>query len=520
MDILLLHPPHTAIGSRIPKENLPPYGLLSIGGPLLDAGHQVDLLNADLGPVRPPEILSEVRRRRPGAILIGHSGSTSAHPTVAALVAAIRAVLPDVWIIYGGVYPTYHWHEVLESCPEIDFIVRGEGEETVVRLMEVIERGFGLDDCAGIAFRDVDGPVATANAPMIADLNANRIAWELIDFADYGYWGGKRGVIMQFSRGCPHLCTYCGQRGFWARWRHRDPKAFAAEIAWLVREHGVELINLADENPTSSRKRWRELLEALVAEEVDVIIIGSTRAGDIVRDRDILHLYKRAGVLRFLLGMENTDEATLKKIRKGSTAATDREAIRLMRQHGMIALCTWVVGFEEETDRDYWRVLRQLLVYDPDQIMSVFATPHRWTPFYLDSAHRRVIQPDQRLWDYKHQVLETKRVPPWRLFLWVKLIEARLQLRPKALWRTWFHRDPVIRHAMRWYTRMGRRVFFHEVMGFFWRERRMKRGPVLSDYWGGNTMLDEQPLSIITARNSSQPSEIDSMKARTSISTM
>ncbi len=235
MDILLLHPPHTAIGSRIPKENLPPYGLLSIGGPLLDAGHQVDLLNADLGPVRPPEILSEVRRRRPGAILIGHSGSTSAHPTVAALVAAIRAVLPDVWIIYGGVYPTYHWHEVLESCPEIDFIVRGEGEETVVRLMEVIERGFGLDDCAGIAFRDVDGPVATANAPMIADLNANRIAWELIDFADYGYWGGKRGVIMQFSRGCPHLCTYCGQRGFWARWRHRDPKPLPPRLpGWCV----------------------------------------------------------------------------------------------------------------------------------------------------------------------------------------------------------------------------------------------------------------------------------------------
>ncbi len=225
-------------------------------------------------------------------------------------------------------------------------------------------------------------------------------------------------------------------------------------------------------------------------------------------------------MLRFLLGMENTDEATLKKIRKGSTAATDREAIRLMRQHGMIALCTWVVGFEEETDRDYWRSCGNC--WSMIRTRSCRFLQHRiaglrsiWT-----APIAGVIQPDQRLWDYKHQVLETKRVPPWRLFLWVKLIEARLQLRPKALWRTWFHRDPVIRHAMRWYTRMGRRVFFQEVMGFFWRERCMKRGPVLSDYWGGNTMLDEQPLSIITARNRGHPSEIDSMKARTSISTM
>ena len=55
-----------------------------------------------------------------------------------------------------------------------------------------------------------------------------RVGWELIDHARYSYYGGKRGVVMQFSRGCPHLCSYCGQRGFWTRWRHRDPKKFAS----------------------------------------------------------------------------------------------------------------------------------------------------------------------------------------------------------------------------------------------------------------------------------------------------
>ncbi|WP_204283833.1 hypothetical protein, partial [Klebsiella pneumoniae] len=66
--------------------------------------------------------------------------------------------------------------------------------------------------------------------------------------------------------------------------------------------------------------------------------------------------------------MENTDEATLQLIRKGGATRTDREAIRLLRAHGILSMATWVVGFEEETDADHWRGLRQLLSYDPDQI--------------------------------------------------------------------------------------------------------------------------------------------------------
>ncbi|WP_204305040.1 hypothetical protein, partial [Stenotrophomonas maltophilia] len=85
-----------------------------------------------------------------------------------------------------------------------------------------------------------------------------------------------------------------------------------------------------------------------------------------------LHLYKKAGWARFLLGLENTDAATLIRIRKGATTTTDREAIRLMRRNGILSMATWVVGFEEETDRDHWRGLRQLMSYDPDQIQMLY----------------------------------------------------------------------------------------------------------------------------------------------------
>ena len=68
-----------------------------------------------------------------------------------------------------------------------------------------------------------------------------------------------------------------------------------------------------------------------------------------------------------------------------------------------------VADFAQATDRDYWRTLRQILSYDPDQIQALYATPHRWTPFAREQANRRVIQTDLSRWDYKHQVLESKK---------------------------------------------------------------------------------------------------------------
>jgi anaerobic magnesium-protoporphyrin IX monomethyl ester cyclase len=212
------------------------------------------------------------------------------------------------------------------------------------------------------------------------------------------------------------------------------------------------------------------------------------------RDADILHLYKGAGWARFLLGLENTDEKTLELIRKGAATATDREAIRLMRQHGILSMATWVVGFEEETDRDHWRGLRQLLSYDPDQIQMLYVTPHRWTPYFKFAAERRVIQTDRRRWDYKHQVLATRHMPPWRVLLWFKFTEMVLQCRPKAICRVLFHRDAGLRQAMRWYTRMGRRVWPYEIRNFL-RDRLLKNGPTVAEFWGPPQDDEEESMS-------------------------
>ena len=494
-NVLLINPPHTAIGSRIPREQLPPLGLLSVGGPLLDAGFQVRLLDAEFGPMPLDAIVGEALAGEPDIVMMGHSGSTSAHGTIMRIAARLKAARPGLPIVYGGVYPTYHWEDILRADPQVDYIVRGEGERTATELLKALRDGIDPATVDGIAYR-IDGiPNGTAPAAMVRDLDDYRIGWELIDHSRYSYWGGMRAVVVQFSRGCPYLCSYCGQRGFWTRWRHRDPVKFAKELARLHREHGVELINFADELPTGSRKAWKAFLEALIAEDVNLTLVGSTRAGDIVRDADILHLYKQAGVVRFLLGIESYDEAMLRTIKKGATASEDQQAIQLLRRHGILSMATYVVGFEEETDADYWRSLRHLLRYDPDQIQMLYVTPHRWTPFFETVAERRVIETDTRRWDYKHQVLATARVPPWRIFMWVKAIEVIMQLRPRALLRVLFGKDRHVRHGMRWYTRMGRRVWFHEVLDFVRGKRLRDSTLTLRRFLGESLAENEESMA-------------------------
>ncbi len=342
-----------------------------------------------------------------------------------------------------------------------------------------------MGDVPGIAFRRQGGPVLTPTPAPLRDLDGCRVGWELIEDWDlYRCWGLGRSALVQLSRGCPHQCAYCGQRGFWTRQRYRTPEKLADEIAWLHRKHDVRFVDLADENPTTSPKMFRRFLEALIAHDLDIRLFATLRASDIVRDADILPLYKKAGFECFLMGMETTDAETMSRIRKGSTVAKDQQAIRLLRANGIMSMMGHVVGFEEESDRDYWNALRQILLYDPDLLNAMYVTPHRWTPFYAESAERHVIQPDLSKWDYRHQVLSTRRMPPWRIFFWVKLTEALVSLRPKALRRVLLHPDRSVRRALRWCFWRSGLVWLDEIIDFLFRDRRLPRPVPLTEVRG------------------------------------
>src|SRR5262245_40618757 len=104
MRILLINVPHPAIGSRIPDDHLPPLGLLAVGGPLIDDGHEVRLIDGEFGPTSIADLVAEAAAWAPDAVLFGHSGSTSGHPVIAEVARGIAAALPGVCIVYGGVF--------------------------------------------------------------------------------------------------------------------------------------------------------------------------------------------------------------------------------------------------------------------------------------------------------------------------------------------------------------------------------------------------------------------------------
>jgi anaerobic magnesium-protoporphyrin IX monomethyl ester cyclase len=481
MKVLLVNPPYVTLTSRWGVGHQVPLGLLLVGGSLIDAGFDVELLDAESRRLSDEQIARHVKRSNAEIVMTGHAGSTPAHPTCMRMLRTIKRRSPEVVTVYGGVYPTYHALSILRDEPAVDIVVRGEGEATAVDLLQSIgklsrisakilqssDASARLRNVLGIAFRSDGRPALTPERPPIRDLDGHRAAWELIDDWDrYQCFGLGRAAIVQFSRGCPHRCTYCGQHQFWTTWRHRDPAKVADEIAWLHDAHGVRFITLADENPTTSRSLWRQFLEEMAARNRDVHFFATIRASDIVRDADLLDLYRRAGMLYVLLGIDTTDPRTIEAIRKRSNATIDQQACELLRKHGIRSIIGHVVGLGDDTRAGLRRALRILKAYDGDLLNAMYATPHSWTAFARENAERRIVQEDQSKWDYRHQILATEALKPWQLFLAVKGMELAFHLRPRGLWRMLREGDPILRQQLGWtITHIGA-VWLAEIFEF------------------------------------------------------
>lgn len=468
MRILLINPPYRAL-TIVGMGPQVPLGLLSIGGPLIDAGHEVRLLNAEQTMLGDAEIVRRMQAFAPDVVMIGHSGSTPAHPTVLRILSAIKKAANHLITVYGGVYASFHAQAILKTAPQVDIVVRGEGEAVGVRLAAALAAKQSLTGVAGISFRGEDGNIVeTPPAPVIRDLDSCRVAWELIeDWDRHRCWGLGRSAIIQFSRGCPHRCSYCGQREFWVRWRHRDPARLADEIAMLHRRHGVNFITFADENPTTNVKQWRRFLEEMSERAVPVALTAAMRASDIHRDAELLPLYRKAGFCAVLIGIETTDASIIERVGKNSDRTIDSEAIRLLRENGIISIATHVAGLGDEGWGSRWRAFQGMLRYDPDLVNVMYTTPHDWTRFGAETAHIEVVEPDIGRWDFRHQVLEASRLKPWQLFLAVKLTELALHVRPRVLLRTVFHRDAEMRRQLRWCLWNAAKVWRAEVGDFY-----------------------------------------------------
>jgi anaerobic magnesium-protoporphyrin IX monomethyl ester cyclase len=449
--ILLINPPYVTLSARFGVGHQIPLGLLMVGGALLDAGHEVKLLDAERQHLSIKEVVRRVKDFSPDIVLTGHAGSTPAHPTCARMLSAIKASLPNVVTVYGGVYPTFNSLEILRRERGIDVIVRGEGEATSVELVQAIESGDSLQGLKGIAYRAGNQPALNPQRRPIKNLDRYRIGWELIsNWNDYQCFGLGRAAVSQFSRGCPHHCTFCGQKDFWVNWRYRDPVKVADEIEWLYRTHNVRFVSLADENPTSVKSKWQRLLQEIIDRRIQVHFFVSIRTSDIVRDADILHLYKQAGIQYVLLGIESVEPVVLEEIKKDSTPRQDLEACRLLKRHGIFSIVAHVVGLRDETWQTFKTAIEQLIYYDGDFVNVTYVTPHNWTQYGEQVKGQPLVHGDLSKWDYRHQVLAQKHLSPWKVFLAVKWLEFRVHARARRLRAIWKMPDPFLRKQLIW----------------------------------------------------------------------
>jgi anaerobic magnesium-protoporphyrin IX monomethyl ester cyclase len=336
MRIVLVHPNYHSGGAEI-AGSWPPAWVAYLAGALKQAGYDdITFIDAMTDHLDDDSLRARIREARPDVI-----GTTAITPSIYAaerILQLAQEECPDAVRVLGGVHATFMFKQVLSEAPWVDVIVRGEGEEIIVNLVNAIASGKQwrnkLRKIEGLAFVDDGQIVATQAAPTVKNLEAIRPDWSLLEWHKYIYVPlGVRVAIPNMARGCPFTCSFCSQWKFWRDYRVRDPKAVVDEIEDLVNNHDVGFFILADEEPTINRKKFIAFCEELIARGLpDKIKWGiNTRVTDIMRDKDLLPLYRKAGLVHVSLGTEAAAQLKLDQFNKETKVADNKEAIRLLR---------------------------------------------------------------------------------------------------------------------------------------------------------------------------------------------
>jgi anaerobic magnesium-protoporphyrin IX monomethyl ester cyclase len=214
------------------------------------------------------------------------------------------------------------------------------------------------------------------------------------------------------SRGCMMGCSFCSHRAFWrGDWRARSPEDSVAEMRMLVEKYDVKGITMIDPYPTSDRARWEKLLDLLIEAKLGVMLLMETRVEDIVRDADILHKYREAGVIHLYLGAEGSTDEILVSLNKGTSVSANEQALRLARENGLITEASFMIGYPTETPASIDKTIEVAMRLNPDVAVFPVLTPMPFTPLY-DQLKDRV-----RVHDYSKYNLATPIIEPYAMSL-------------------------------------------------------------------------------------------------------
>ncbi len=243
------------------SEATAPLGILAVATPLLRAGYSVVLIDSTITPNFKKRVLEEVK----DALCLGISLVTG--PMIRETVAiakSVKAWNPEFPVILGGWHPSLLPKQTLE-CEWIDIVVRGQGEETLLELVQHIETRSAIDLIPGIGFKRNGKLIFTPERPLTPIAEMPPKAYQLADFDAYERTCGRRWAMYTSSLACPFDCAYCTNAGVYGRkWNALPPEQFVEETVDLTRRYNLEMLWVVDDNFLVDLDRARLIGEGLV----------------------------------------------------------------------------------------------------------------------------------------------------------------------------------------------------------------------------------------------------------------
>jgi radical SAM superfamily enzyme YgiQ (UPF0313 family) len=388
---------------------VPPLGLLYVAAVLERAGHELHVIDAD--PDFDDTIVSKVLEFDPD--LIGLAFLTPGYQKALGLSKKLKQALPDKIYCSGGFHTTVKPVETLNGLG-LDFVVVGEGEDTIVDACERLSGGRDLEGVKGVMYRRNGEVVDNGRRELIEDLDSLPFpARHLIDMSPYlkppgiirGHADGNQTTIVT-SRGCAYRCIYCGSHNmFGRRSRLRSAKNVVDEMEYLKKTFGMKGIYFCDDSFTFSPKRVNEFCNELIERKLDMKWACHSRVDQ--TGRNLLRKMKQAGLVQLDFGVESGSTKILKVLGKGGAGDRTGEikkSFKLCNEFKIRTLATFIVGNPEETEKDIQESFDLAKEIKADYTAFYFLTPYPGSEIYKTAIEKGWLDQDlpfSEIWSHR-----------------------------------------------------------------------------------------------------------------------
>lgn len=279
--------------------------------------------------------------------VFGFSTICSSYPLTLRLARRLRQVRPGATIVLGGPQASVVDVETLKTFPFVDYIVRGEAEETFPRLLESFSHGGAVSPICGITYRGEHGVVRTPNAPVIENLDS----LPMPAFHLYSYTADCSYAPLEAGRGCPFECSFCSTNDFFRRrFRMKSPDVIVDQMKSMKRRYGITSFELVHDMFTVDRKKVVSFCDAVKRSGEQFYWTCSARTDCV--DEELISRMRSAGCDGIFYGIDTGSERMQKVIHKRLDLAEAAENIRQTNLHGINFTLSLITGFPDETKED------------------------------------------------------------------------------------------------------------------------------------------------------------------------